>query len=185
MKKERTLTQESFDTLLLWFDPDREQAGTRYEKVRLNLIRFFLRRGCANAEELADETINRVAEKVPDIAETYVGDRALYFYGVAQRVFKESLKSRPNPYTMFHSQPLEEVDQNHECLEECLGRLTAESRSLIHEYYQDEKNANVDGRKMLAEQLGMTSHALRMRAHRIRSGLKDCMVRCLERTKSF
>ena len=59
MKKGWVLTQELFDTLLDWLDPDRERAGHRYETIRLRLIKIFTSRGCPEAEELADETINR------------------------------------------------------------------------------------------------------------------------------
>jgi len=39
MKKEWVLTQEAFDRLLGWLDPDRESAGEKYEAIRLRLIK--------------------------------------------------------------------------------------------------------------------------------------------------
>ena len=83
VRKEWDLTQENFDQLLAWLDPNREQAGRRYEDIRRKLVKIFVSRGCIIAEELADETINRVAMKVHEIVDTYTGDPALYFYGVA------------------------------------------------------------------------------------------------------
>jgi hypothetical protein len=44
------------------------------------------------AEELADEVINRVSKKLPQIVDIYVGDPALYFYGVARKVHREYLR---------------------------------------------------------------------------------------------
>ena len=45
MKKGWVLTQELFDTLLDWLDPDRERAGQKYETIRLKLIKIFTSRG--------------------------------------------------------------------------------------------------------------------------------------------
>jgi len=77
-KKDWLLTQEAFDNLLAWLDPDRERAGQKYEDIRFKLIRNFARRGCSIAEDLTDETINRVSRKALEIAQAYVGDPALY-----------------------------------------------------------------------------------------------------------
>jgi hypothetical protein len=63
-----TLTQEGFDGLLTWLSPDREQAGRKYEEIRLRLIKIYTRRGCTTPEELADEVFNRVTKKLPEIA---------------------------------------------------------------------------------------------------------------------
>src|SRR5215217_6613207 len=93
MKKGWVLTQELFDTLLGWLDPDRERAGHRYETIRLRLIKIFTSRGCPEAEELADETINRVASKLSEIINKWDGgDPARYFFKVAQYVLAERWK---------------------------------------------------------------------------------------------
>lgn len=88
-EKEWVISQEAFDTMLDWLDADRERAGCKYEAIRLRLIKIFTCRGCQAAEELADETINRVIGRIVEIANGYRGDPALYFYGVAQKVFLE------------------------------------------------------------------------------------------------
>lgn len=78
------LSQEAFDTFLAWLDADRDRAGEKYEEIRRKLIRDFVHRDCLDAEELADETINRVIRELPEIANTYAGDPASYVYAVAQ-----------------------------------------------------------------------------------------------------
>src|SRR5882762_2150995 len=95
MKKKWAITQEAFDGLLGWLDTNRDQAAQKYEKIRTRLIKIFICRGCGEADDLADETINRVTAKVDSIANSYTGDPALYFYGVAQKVHLEYLRSRP------------------------------------------------------------------------------------------
>src|SRR5215216_2251273 len=73
MSGEWTLTSEEFDDLLSWLDPNRERAGSRYEEIRAGLIKRFRWRGCSDAEDLADKTINRVVKKLPEIRATYKG----------------------------------------------------------------------------------------------------------------
>ncbi len=78
-RKDVGLTQEIFEQLLAWLDEDRDRAGKKYEEIRFQLINLFIARSCRISEELADKTIDRVAKKVKDISDTYVGDPALYF----------------------------------------------------------------------------------------------------------
>jgi len=94
MSKEIVITQEGFNTLLSWLDRNRETAGQKYEKIRRRLIRIFYGRGCFEAEELADETINRVIRKLPQLLDDYAGEPALYFYGVANNIYQEWLRKQ-------------------------------------------------------------------------------------------
>ncbi|HUK90604.1 MAG TPA: hypothetical protein VLZ81_09415, partial [Blastocatellia bacterium] len=74
IKTKFVLTQEAFDLLLRWLDPDdRDRAGQRYEEIRQSIIRNFARRGSPVAEELADEVMNRVAKRLPEIIDSYDG----------------------------------------------------------------------------------------------------------------
>jgi DNA-directed RNA polymerase specialized sigma24 family protein len=181
MNKEWVLTQESFDKLLAWLDPDRDQAGKKYEEIRRRLIKIFTCRGCTEADSLADETINRVTRKVQALAESYVGDPALYFYGVAHKVHLEYLRRKPPPPPPpAQAEHSDEVEEEYDCLEQCMGRLTPDNRELVLQYYQEEKQAKIDHRKLLAERLGIALNALRIRAYRIRASLQQCVQDCLE-----
>lgn len=192
MKNQRVITQQAFDQLLNWLDADRDSAGSKYEKIRVRLIKIFACRGCGEADDLADETINRVTLKLGEIAESYSGDPALYFYGVAQKVHLEYLRKKPlvqessqvgrepGGQTAWPSEPVDDIEQEYACLERCMDRLPPENRRLVLEYYQEEKRAKIDHRKMLADQLGIAVNALRIRAHRIRSQLQQCVESCLD-----
>ena len=175
----RVLTQDEFDRLLAWLDPDREQAGRRYEEIRRKLIRLFACRGCPEGEDLADETINRVARKVIEIAENWSGDQALYFYAVAHKVHLEYLRKKPTPVLPPPPRPSEEVEREHACLEQCMQHLPAGNRELVLQYYQKQKKAKIEHRESLAQQLGITLNALRIRACRIRETLFLCVQDCL------
>ena len=182
MNKNWVLSQECFDALLDWLDSDREQAGIKYEEVRRRLIKIFTGRGCAEAEDLADETINRVSSKLDDIEKEFTGDRARYFYGVANKVHLEYLRRKlpqPPPVPPDDSNLIE---QSYSCLEKCIDRLTPENRELLLEYYKAEGRAKIEQRKLLADRLGIAPNALRIRAFRIRAELQECVEDCIERS---
>jgi RNA polymerase sigma factor (sigma-70 family) len=181
MKHQSSVTQESFDSLLSWLDPDRDRAAGKYELIRRRLITLFTCRGRHDAEELADETINRVTVKAPEVARDYVGDPSLYFYGVAQKVLLESLRRRPPqpPAEQPTPEESEETEREHECLERCMDALTPANRELMVEYFQNDRRAKIDHRKELAARLGIAQNALRIRVHRIKATLHECVLACL------
>lgn len=180
MKKQWVLTQEAFDSLLNWLDPDRERAGQKYETIRLGLIKIFACRGCRDAEELADESINRVTSKVGELAKTFRGDPSLYFYGVGHKVHLEYSSKSPLKLELPVPTPDESETVAYDCLDECMTKLTAKNRELVLRYYQEDKRAKIDNRKQMAEELGIGLSALRIRAHRIRVPLQKCVESCLE-----
>jgi DNA-directed RNA polymerase specialized sigma24 family protein len=179
MTRDSALNQTDFDSLLSWLDADRDQAGMKYEAIRLRLIKFFTCRARTDAEDLADETINRVTLKATKLAKDYVGDPVLYFYAVAQKVFLEALRKRPPSVLPPPIEKSDDIEQQFECLDRCLVQLTAGNRELVLEYYQNDKRAKIEHRKALAEKLGLAQNALRIRAHRIRLTLQQCVQGCL------
>lgn len=185
-RKGWVLTQEAFDELLAWLNPDREQAARRYEDIRGRLIRILVHRGCTVAEELADKTINQVARKVGQVKSYYVGDPASYFYGVARNVYSDYINGLPEEVsaeteTLPAATPEEPDDSEaeHECLEKCLGKLTSQNREWILEYYREKEGAKIEHHKEMARRLGITLNALRILMCRIRAGLKKCLRECL------
>jgi DNA-directed RNA polymerase specialized sigma24 family protein len=178
-KKLRTLRQEEFDRLLSWLDPDPERAGLVYEKIRWRLVAILASRGCASSEELADETIDRVARRVADIEASYVGDKAIYFLGVMNNVHHEYLKQPPVPRLPEPVDDVESKESIHRCLDKCLDKLTPNSRRMIEQYYAEDKRAKIDLRKRIAAELGIGLSTLRLRALRIREKLQACIEQCL------
>jgi RNA polymerase sigma factor (sigma-70 family) len=178
-KKPWEPNQESFDRLLAWLHEDRDEAGRKYEEIRHRLIKIFVCRGCAEAEDLTDETINRVMKRAPEIAPSYIGDPALYFLGVAHNVCREYFRRRPMP----DLQPTPDVLDNREWinhhLEQCMKRLKPEDQEIILEYFWEEKKAKINRRRKLSERLGMTPNALRIRVHRVLKTLRDHMTESL------
>jgi DNA-directed RNA polymerase specialized sigma24 family protein len=60
-----------------------------------------------------------------------------------------------------------------------MERLTLANRDMVLRYYQENKQAKIDHRKKLAEEMGIAVNALRIRAHRIRVSLEQCIDECL------
>jgi RNA polymerase sigma factor (sigma-70 family) len=179
-KKLRTLEQADFDRLLQWLDSNQEHAGEAYEKIRRRLIAILASRGCHCPEELADETIDRVARRVIDIRDTYVGDRSAYFLGVMNNVHHEYLK---RPQLPRSSEPVEQTEVRervHLCLDRCLEKLSPHARQIIERYYAENRRAKITLRRRIADELGISAGNLRLRALRIREKLQVCINNCLE-----
>ena len=179
------LTQEAFDDLLAWLNPDRETAGKKYEDIRKRLIRIFMHRGCTSAEDLADKTINKVARKVHEIKGYYVGDPALYFCGVAKNVYAEYSKTLVELPVMpeIISAPVpdepDESEAAHNCLDRCLQKMTPRDRELLLTYYREERGAKIEQHKEMSRQLGISVNALRIIICRLRASFKKCMQNCI------
>jgi len=192
MPSERGSTDKSFNELLAWLHPEPETAALRYETIRADLIRIFCWRGCSDPEGMADETIIRVTRKVGEMAASYVGSPTSYFYGVAKNLLHEydrkrdiSLSSQAEQFIL--PAPLTEEDDSservYECFERCLKRLEARERKLVIRYYDGQGRAKIDGRKRLADQLGIDLNALRVRTRRIRAKLRECIEKCLAKQR--
>ncbi|MDX2032477.1 MAG: sigma-70 family RNA polymerase sigma factor [Blastocatellia bacterium] len=182
------LSPQAFDRLLSAFHDDRERAGEEYEKLRRVLVTFFDWRGCRSPEELADETFNRVARRLEE--GEVVRNVADYCHGVARRLVFEAIpaqnKLQDDPDDFQHiSAKIEDPDElqdrerRYAAFERCLGKLSDEDRALVIGYYQTEKRAKIDNRVAIAQSLGVNLNSLRVRVHRIRAKLEDCITNCL------
>lgn len=179
--------EDNFETLLAWLDPDPERAGRKYEEIRHALIVIFELRSSFDAEDLADEVISRVVNKMPEIRPTYKGDPALYFYGVAKRIRYEIPRRQQTRVELEDpdklSAPLiiddlDDREAEYECLEQCLAKLSPADRDLILLYYQRDQ-PTIRFRRELADKCGLNQNALRVKVHRIRATLEKCIKNCL------
>src|SRR5262249_47687766 len=115
-----------------------------------------------------------------------VQDIVNYCYGVARLLLLETIKGPENKREALDDLPplvaagdeTEEREMQFACFEHCLRQLPMESRELVIQYYQEERQARIDHRKALAKRLGIPLNALRSRAMRIRDKLEQCVDRC-------
>jgi DNA-directed RNA polymerase specialized sigma24 family protein len=175
----------AFDRLLTALDADRDRAAEAYEHLRertTGLLRWW---GAVDAEDLADVTLDRVARKLEEGAEIADGSFGAYVRGVARMIYYEAQR-RPKLQVgdAAHLAPPPSID--HEllgCLDTCLNRLSSTERSLVLRYYADGKPSEV--RRRLGVELGVTMTALRIRAHRLRAQLEQCVTGCSRRPETL
>ena len=180
-----SITQEQFDSLLNWLgDGDREGGARKYETIRSGLVRMFVSKGFNDAEDLADETINRVITRLPDIQGTYDGEPTRYFYGVARNVLREAMRRKEIlaevSAVWIDPQPTSADEQ---CLEQCLQMLPKDKRDLILDYFVYEGHDKIEHHKAMAAEQGISEGALRGRVYHIRANLVNCMRQCLDGTR--
>jgi RNA polymerase sigma factor (sigma-70 family) len=192
MAKQWALTAEALQLLLNWLAEYDRQAGERYETIRAGLVKLFIWHGFSDAEDLADETIDRVIRRLPELIGTYKGDPGLYFYGVAKRIIQEArrrqrLQVRLPPLDPPALQPTGQeqmANLRQDCFDECLQKLSVADRKLILQYYQARGQVKIDTRKELAQKLGIFGPNLRVKVHRIRKILHACILECLARKQA-
>jgi len=176
----KEVTPETFANFLSWLGPDRASAGEEYERLRFRLCTFFGQRHCRFADELADETINRVMLKITD---EKVENKIAYFYGVAKNVFRESLRKERNHLDVdqlrIAAPAPEEPGVSNECLEKCLQQLPPENRDLLLEYFSEARLAKIELHRKISERLKMTQTALRMKVMRVKQKLRLCVQECM------
>ena len=179
------ITKEPFDALLEWLDPDREKAGSRYEIIRAGLIRIFVSKGLSDAEHYTDETIDRVIKRLPELQESYVGDPARYFHGVARNVLLEYGRRKEVSTDVLPQRPTPESvrSDTHECLSKCLKLLPRDKQEFILDYHLYQGQAKIVHHREMAHELRISEGALRTRAHHLRVNLEKCVVRCIAQAR--
>jgi DNA-directed RNA polymerase specialized sigma24 family protein len=196
LKKDWTLNAGTFRQFLNWLDEGVNSDGDSYLEMRRRLVRYFDRRNCPSPDDLADETLNRVARKLEEKGEIVGASPAHYCYIVAKFVLLESGRRSEHHHTSLdHAQgsgrvlpnlavpSLRDVDavakeKLFDCLERCLGKLQSEDREMILNYYRGEQRAKIESRSKLATRFGLTMNALSIRACRIRGKLEICVSTC-------
>lgn len=163
--------------------------------MRRRLVAYFGRKHCPNPDELADETMNRVARRLKEEGTIIADAPAHYCYIVARFVLLEFLR-KEQPDVSFDekllfrqtaridemrdmSEAQEERERRWDCLERCMAGMEMVTRELIVGYYHGEQRAKIENRRAMAVKLGITVNALSIRACRIREKLENCIYKCL------
>ncbi|MBI4752052.1 MAG: hypothetical protein HY774_26490 [Acidobacteria bacterium] len=189
----KSVEKNQFDSLLTRLHADRQLAGEEYEKLRDRLIYFFEARQWHGSEtgqfidvsRAADETLNRVAEKVHQEDECAAGQDTriqnvrAYTLGVAKLVWMElhtqATQSIQEPAPLLAPSPnMVRILQT-----QCLMSLKEEHRKLILRYcgckVLDDQNA-AEYRRQLIEEFGFKdAKALQQSVSYIRSKLEKCV----------
>jgi DNA-directed RNA polymerase specialized sigma24 family protein len=192
LKQNWVPTEGAFRKLLEWLDEGADSDGGRYLEMRRRLVSYFGHKQCIPVDELADETLNRVARRLEE--QGWIDDSAPahYCYIIAKYVFLEHVRqvrrihvaeSEIGSMAARDQQTMGNSDVSQKlltCLEHCLEKLLPGERDLILEYYRGEQGDKIQRRRQLAERLAMTLNALSIRACRIRDRLELCVEKCAQ-----
>jgi len=190
LKKDWRLHEDAFRRLLAWLDEGADSRGARYLEIRRRLVAYFLRKGSTAADDLADETLTRVARRLADEQVAPEISSARYCYAVARLVHLEHRRTGPAREVNIETVPCEVATpawpddvsagqtRRLDCLDRCLSRLGAEYRRLIVEYYCGERREKIERRRQMALRLGLSLNAMAIRACRIRGQLEVCVKGC-------
>ena len=191
-KSDWILTEPALRRLLDWLDQGADSGGERFLEMRRRLVSYFDRKNCLEADDLADETLNRIARRLEE--ETIIESEtpAKYCYIVARFVFMEHLRAANKAGSSAAefevrratSASVEDADQKEKmlnCLEGCTGKLESKQREIITRYYIGKERVKIENRRALAGEMGVTIKALGLRACRIRDKLETCVKDCMDR----
>jgi DNA-directed RNA polymerase specialized sigma24 family protein len=198
VKKDWTPTQTAFRQFLDWLDEGVASGGEKYLEMRRRLVFYFDRKNCLASDELADETLSRVAQKLEEKGSITGMSPAHYCYVVAKFVFLENLRQAKRGQSGLNElaqdrlssggslnskdTEMQSKERLHDCLDSCLAKLSSAERDLILEYYRGEQRAKIERRSQLAARLGLSMNALTIRACRIRYKLEEWMKACCDET---
>lgn len=180
MPRSRVVTADTFEKLLARLAPERERAGEEYENLRRRLTRYFDLKGLGSPDYAADETLDRLAQKIA--AGEDVRDFLHYAFGIAQWVYLERVRAedrerRANTnLTQMQRASLPLASPYLESLEDCLNKLASEDRELLEAYYSETDNVDlVQQRIALAQIRKLSLNSLRLRVYRLRQVLERCI----------
>lgn len=175
-----------FEALLGHLGAGGERAGAVYEKLRTRLTAYLRLHLPAEADELADLTLDRVARRIH--SGTAVQNVYSYALGVARMVVFEARTRYSRERSSFEeigylqesaTSDAEDDEPNAEAtdaaLSGCLAQLGPAASELILEYYVDSGAHRIEARRLIAERLGLSINALRNRALRLRAALESCV----------
>lgn len=202
MSKEKPqLQDQEFQLLLAWLAPDLDpdRRAQVYVDFHKRLTRLFVTRNCCSPEDLAYQALDRVARQLADGKQISSVERLSYLHGVAKFMALEhwrtcadcrlridssdddgskKLIDLPSPVTSKRdAQEDEQTTRMLEYLDNCLNELSSEERLLLLEFYSEDKTAKIVTRSQMAARLGVTSGALRQRIWKLRTRVRNCVVK--------
>ena len=141
-------------------DADQDTAGEKYIALRTSLTDLFAWQRCDSPDNLADETLNRVARKLSE--NQVIQNPGSYALGIARMIVHEARRSEQEKKAAIRELKiiggqLKQEPHLLEMVRRCLASLPVENRRLIERYYAEDLET-------LARAPGISVNALRNRA---------------------
>jgi len=177
----------TFDKLMQLLSTDREEAAQEYRRLHERLTRFFDWNGAEDPPALADQTIDRIGNRLEKEDEGPIQNVPAFALGIARHLLQEDTRKRRKATeagklwtSIDHSSHTEEKERMDEALIHCLAQLPPDRRRLIETYYVHGEN-KARSHLQLATESGITVNALRTRALRVRQELERAILDYLNR----
>ena len=159
--------------------------ATAYEALRRRLIQLFRMHVPADADDLADVVLDRLARRIHEGTE--VASVPSYALGIARMVLHEARAkaarrhlAEVDPTFAPDDDAAEDASETESvltALRACLDAAGTAARALILTYYGGDGGVRIATRKRLADEHGISLNALRNRALRLRDALEECVRR--------
>jgi DNA-directed RNA polymerase specialized sigma24 family protein len=177
----KDLTSDSFAKLLGALSADVAEAGRLYTKLQASLVNYFELKGLSEPEQAADETIDRIPERINQ--KTGKEEVRFIAFSVAKFVFLEKIrkeKKRVNAADGFYAKTDAEQSSGEkdefEPLRECFKSLYEHERDLLLNYFADLPAEELsEHRQKFADREEIDLNAVRNRVSRLRKRLEDCL----------
>lgn len=184
------------DRMLALLHDDPGRAEQEFLTLRRKLVKFFEWRGCSVPDDLADESIFRVASQLGEGLVIQSSQPRCYFYGVARNVLREywdAGRKEPSEIdgightTHLSVDPDEMAERESERMrreqlidriEACIESLPPESRAILREYFCRAGHDKIVARNQLAQRMNISINALRLRVLRLKQDLRRCVDAC-------
>jgi DNA-directed RNA polymerase specialized sigma24 family protein len=167
--------------LLAALRTDAGDGSVEYLRLRQKVVKFFEFNRCQIADDLADEAMDRTADRLYKMG--HIENVPGFAYGVARHILLEFLRKERRRKKMIEalfrdlqlatdSHP---VELRHECLMHCLAELPKDKGDLVLKYYE----AGWGEKGRLAAELGKSDNALAQVIFHTKPKLKSCVENCL------
>ena len=191
-RRKRDVSAEDFKRLLATLDPDPMRAWQAYDQLRQRLVKFFKYTHGIQAEELAEEALDRIAKR-PDSHE--IENVMQFAFGVARHLRMEASRKATTvsmpasgtdgdffPARDEHPETtvINKIDNERKirCFLHCMRSFAPQDRQLILQYHPVKGDSLEERRQKLAETLGINGAALRTRVSRLKHRLDECFRAC-------
>lgn len=179
----KELAEPAFAALLARLGDEGPTPEVVYERLRKRLVAYVRLHLPAQADELADLTLDRMARRLSE--GTVVQNVYLYALGIGRLVVHEARSRLAREQSSLEQAAVlgqgaanEEPDTEAllAALKACLQGIGERGAALILAYYAGgEGAARIAQRRLLAEQMHLSINALRNRALRLREMLERCV----------
>jgi len=171
----------AWQKLLDFIAPEAGNADQAYRYIRERLVKFFACRGSHDVEELADETLSRVALKLAQ-ADIQAERPAAFVLGVARMIDLEQRRraARAVPWSddaagSGAAASDDDGERMLAALESCLQQLPEAERRLLLRYHEPRGQQRMAIRQAIADELATGLNVLRVRMHRTRLRIEACV----------